>query len=90
MTNDDGLLELADVLARLGQELKTASRTPDPTIGWITAELEVESVVERGADGNVRFYVVSGGAKVTDRRTVKVRVNVTPYDENSEQLPAGM
>ena len=88
MNEDDGLLELSDVLARLGREMKTASETPDPTIGWMNAELEVESVVERGADGTLRFYVVSGGGKVTDRRTVRVKVSLAPYDEN--MAPAGM
>ena len=53
--SDDGLLELADVLARLGSEMKRAAEVEDPTIQWFGAEVELESVVERTADGSVRF-----------------------------------
>jgi hypothetical protein len=76
---DDGLLELADVMKRLGQELKRAADVDDPTIEWYSAMVELESVVERGADGGIRFWVVGAGGKVGDRNTVKVTVNISPF-----------
>lgn len=90
MSNDDenGLLELADVLARLGQELKRAAEVDDPTVAWFNAEVELESVVERSADGGVRFWVASAGARLGDRNTVKVRVSLAPFD--GEPMAAGM
>jgi hypothetical protein len=91
MTNDngdDGLLELAAVLARLGREFKTAAEVEDPTIEWFNATVELESVVERAADGGVRFYVVSAGGKVADRNTIKVTVTLGPV--GNEPMAAGM
>ena len=79
--SDDGLLELADVLARLGREMKRAAEVEDPTIAWQTAEIELESVIERSADGTIRFLVAGGGGRVGDRKTVKVKVFVYPYNE---------
>ena len=85
---DDGLLELADVLARLGRELKQAAEVDDPTIEWYGATVELESVVERSADGGVRFWVVSGGGKVGDRNTVKVTINLSPF--GGQPMAGGM
>ena len=86
--SDDGLLELADVLARLGGEMKRAAEVEDPTIQWFGAEVELESVVERTADGGVRFWVVGAGGKVGDRNTVKVTVHISPIGD--EPMAAGM
>jgi hypothetical protein len=85
---DGGLLELADVMARLGAEFKKAAEVDEPTIEWYGATVELESVVERGADGGVRFYVVSAGGKVADRNTIKVTVNLAPF--GGEPMPGGM
>ena len=86
--SDGGLLELADVLARLGKEMKRAAEVEDPTIQWFGAEVELESVVERTADGSVRFWVVGAGGKVGDRNTVKVTVHISPVGD--EPMAAGM
>jgi len=87
-TEDEGLLELADVLERLGREMKRAAEVEDPTIAWQQAELDLESVIERSADGTVRFLVASGGGHVGDRNTIKVKVIVYPY--SGDPQPAGM
>ena len=79
---DNGLLELADVMARLGREFKRAAEADEPTIEWYGATVELESVVERSADGGIRFWVVSGGAKAGDRDIVKVTVNLALFGES--------
>jgi hypothetical protein len=78
MDNDKGLLDLADVLHQLGDELRRAGDVDEPIISWYGATVEVESVVEKQADGRVRFYVVSAGGGVSGRNTVKVTVNLAP------------
>lgn len=88
MHSDDGFVELGDVLARLGRELKRAAEVDDPTIEWYGAEVEVESIVERSADGNVRFWVAGAGGKVSDSNTVKVTVHLSPF--GGEPMAAGM
>lgn len=85
---NDGLLELAEVMARLGHEFKRAAEVDEPTIQWYGATVELESVVERSADGGIRFWVVSGGAKAGDRNTVKVTVNLAPF--GGEPMAGGM
>lgn len=84
----EGLLELSDVMARLGREFKKAAETEDPVIEWYGATVELESVVERSADGGVRFWVASAGANVGDRNTIKVTVNVGPF--GGEPMIGGM
>ena len=54
-------------MARLGREFKKAAETEDPVIEWYGATVELESVVERSADGGVRFWVASGGATSATR-----------------------
>jgi hypothetical protein len=85
---NEGLLELSDVMARLGREFKKAAETEDPVIEWYGATVELESVVERAADGGIRFWVVSGGVNVGDRNTIKVTVNVGPM--GGEPMAGGM
>lgn len=63
-------------MTRLGREFKRAADVEDPTIEWYGATVELKSVVERGVDGSVRFWVVSGGGKMGNRNTVKVTVNI--------------
>lgn len=46
--------------------------------------MELESVIEKRADGGVRFYVVSAGGSVGDRNTVKVTVNLAPTSGQPE------
>jgi hypothetical protein len=85
---DDGLLELSDVMARLGREFKRAAEIEDPVVEWYGATVELESVVERSADGSVRFWVASGGAKIANRQTIKITVNLNPF--GGEPMAAGM
>ena len=87
-SNDDGLLELADVMARLGREFKRAAEVEEPTVEWYGATVELESVIERSADGSIRFWVVTGGKKSSEQKTVKVTINLAPF--GGEPMAAGM
>ena len=78
MDDDEGLLDLADVLHQLGNELRRAGDVEKPIISWYGATVELESVIEKQADGGVKFYVVSTGGSVTGKTTVKVTVNLAP------------
>lgn len=84
MDNDEGLLDLADVLHQLGNELRRAGDVEEPIISWYGATVELESVVEKQADGGVRFYVVSAGGSVVGKNTVKVTVNLAPTSGQPE------
>lgn len=85
---DNGLVVLADVLQQLGEEFRRAQLVDEPTIEWHSAEVELESVVEKSKDGSVKFYVVEGGADTTHRTTMRVKVYLSPYGEDA--LAAGM
>ena len=84
MDSQEHLLDLADVLHQLGSELRRAGDVEEPIISWYAATVELESVVEKQADGGVRFYVVSAGGKSTGRNTVKVTVNLAPTSGHPE------
>lgn len=75
-------------MTRLGQEFKRAAEIEDPTIEWHGATVELESVVERSADGGIRFWVVAGGGSLSGRNTVKVTVNIAPF--GGEPMSGGM
>lgn len=85
---DEGLLDLADVLKRLGQEFREASTTDPPTIQWFSATVELESVVERTAEGGLKVYVVEGGGSYSNRKTIKITVNLAPF--GGEPMVGGM
>lgn len=76
---DGGLLDLADVLARLGAEFRRAAQTPDPTIQWYGGTVELQAVVTRDAEGKLRFWVAEGGGGVTHQQTIRVTVQIGPY-----------
>ena len=84
MDEDEGLLDLADVLHQLGNELRRAGDVEEPIISWYGATVELESVIEKQADGGVKFYVVSTGGSVTGKNTVKVTVNLAPTSGEPE------
>ena len=85
---DDGLLDLAEVLRRLGDEFRKAQQVEDPVISWGFAEVELETAVEKSRDGSLKFYVIQGGIDSSHRSTLRVKVSLTPYMQDS--LPAGM
>jgi hypothetical protein len=84
---DEGLLDLADVLKRLGEEFRDAAQVDEPTIQWYGAEVELETVVTRGGDGGVRFWVVTAEGSLSQQKTVRIRVNLAPFGHDA--LPAG-
>lgn len=83
LDKSDGLLDLAEVLHRLGDEFRRAQLIDEPTIAWNSAEVELESVVEKSKDGSLKFYVVEAGADVIHRSTMRVRVSISPYGRES-------
>jgi len=84
----EGLLDLADVLARLGQEFRVASATEDAVLDWYGATVELETVVERAADGRLRFWVVDAGGHGSHRSTMRITVNIAPH--GGEPMVGGM
>lgn len=87
-TSEDGLLSLAEVLARLGNEFRRASEVDEPVLDWYGATVELEAVVERGGDGRLRFWVLEGGGQATSRSTVRVSVNIAPHGQ--DRMAGGM
>lgn len=77
---EEGLLDLAEVLHRLGDEFRKAQTIETPTISWASAEVELESTVEKLQDGTIKFYVLEGGSTSTRRNTMRVRVHILPYN----------
>lgn len=59
---EEGLLDLAEVLHRLGDEFRKAQTIETPTISWTSAESELESTVEKLRDGTIKFYVLEGSS----------------------------
>lgn len=86
--SNEGLLDLAEVLHRLGDEFRKAQKVDDPVISWGFAEVELESVVEKSHDGSLKFYVLQGGAGSAQRSTLRVKVSLYPY--NQEMMVGGM
>lgn len=86
--DEDGLLNLADVLKRLGQEFREASKADPPTIQWYGATVELESVVERSAEGGLKVFVVEGGGAYSNRKTIKITVNLSPF--GNEPMECGV
>ena len=84
---DEGLLDLADVLRRLGAEFRRAAEVEEPTIQWSYATVELETVITRGGDGGIRFGVVSAGAKLNHEKAMKISVQLSPYGQ--QMLQAG-
>ncbi|MFH8337168.1 trypco2 family protein [Streptomyces sp. AM6-12] len=79
------MIELAEIIRELGQELNTAL-TDGPTgavrLELGTVEIEADVVVSRrgGAGGKVRFWVAEAGAEgqLESSRTQRIRLTLHP------------
>ncbi|MER6331192.1 trypco2 family protein [Streptomyces sp. NPDC001034] len=79
------MIELAEMISELGQELNDAlTRGPSGVVRFELGPVEVEAdvVVSRkgGANGKVRFWVVEAGAegRLESSRTHRVRLTLHP------------
>lgn len=89
----DESIELSAYIEALRSELRAAElagehRTPRFSVGPVELELEVAGTREAGADGGIKFWVVSlgGSAKATVQRTQRLKITLTPMDAHGQPL----
>ena len=88
----DGL-PLADFIAALRAELRTAALERDPdlqfNVGPVTVELTLMTHHEGGGQAGIRFWVVEVGASgsVTKESTQRVTFALTPVTADGEPWP---
>jgi len=83
---DAGELPLTEVIQELRVELARSMRAADGQdlrfeLGPVELELQVTASREVTADGGIRFYVVSAGAKgtETEQHVHTVKLTLTPH-----------
>jgi hypothetical protein len=90
MTDDSLRLPLADFIAALRSELRTAALTKDPelqfNVGPVTVELTLMSHHEGSGKAGIRFWVVEAGASaaMTNESTQKVTLSLTPVTSSGD------
>src|SRR4051812_34383162 len=93
--DQDGRVPIADFVAGLREELKTAQAARDPdlefTVGPVTVEFTVVTAREGGPTGKVRFWVIEAGgsAKWSASETQTVTLTLTPVGRGSEDVRVG-
>lgn len=90
MTEMTDRLGLADVLQHLGAELRSAQQQGGGTIAWMSAEVDMEVVVETSGTGGAKFWVVNGEAGRSLGTTTRIKVNLTPHSDNEQPDGVGM
>jgi len=90
MTETTGRLGLADVLQHLGAELRSAQQRGGGTIAWMTAEVEMEVVVETSGAGGAKFWVVNGEVGRFVGTTTRLKVSLHPHSDDGQPDGVGM